>query len=323
MGKVSFIFRTDVHVADKGPASWKGDYSEEIWSNLEQVGYFARKHKAHAVLDGGDYFHVKTASRNSHSLIYRTAEIHKSYPCPTYCVEGNHDITYNNLGSIERQPLGVLYAAGVFHHLRDTVFESDGLKVRVVGVPYDPKQTLDNLLSIQKRPEDDYLVAVVHAWAGENPPAKVEEFFGEPVFKYRDLVTPDGPDAFLFGHWHKDQGVVQIKGTQFVNHGALSRGALTHENMSRIPKASLLEFTSEGLKVTLLPMKVLPAEEVFDVEQKERVETEGKSIDAFVERLQADVQFDSEGDITANLSKLDFASEVRDLALGYLEKVRQ
>jgi DNA repair exonuclease SbcCD nuclease subunit len=320
--KISFVFRTDVHVADKGPASWKGDYSEEIWSNLEQVGQLAVKYGADAVLDGGDYFHVKTASRNSHALIYRTAEIHRGYPCPTYCVEGNHDITYNNLGSIERQPLGVLYASGIFKHLRDVVFESEGMRVRVVGVPYNPKQTLEDLLSIQKQPEDDYLVAVVHALAGENPPAKVEEFFGEPVFRYRDLVTPGGPDIFAFGHWHKDQGVVRIGNQQFVNHGALSRGSLTNENMSRTPNASLLEFTPERATVTVIPLRVLPAEEVFDVEQKERVETEGKSIDAFVERLQADVQFDSEESITDNLSRLDFASEVRELALGYLEQAR-
>ncbi len=58
MSVIRFIFRTDVHVSDRSPASWKGDYPAEVWANLEQVGELAREHGALAVLDGGDYFHV-------------------------------------------------------------------------------------------------------------------------------------------------------------------------------------------------------------------------------------------------------------------------
>ena len=198
MPRVAFVYRTDTHVSDKSPASWKGDYPSEIWSNLEQVGQFATTHQATAVLDGGDYFHVKAATRNPHALVTKTAEIHRAYPCPTYCVEGNHDLAYNNLDSISRQPLGVLYAAKVFEQLREVVFEDGGLRVRVVGVPYSPFRKLEELRSIQKRAGDDYLIAVVHQLAGNNPPASVEDFFNEPVFRYPDLVTPDGPDLWCF-----------------------------------------------------------------------------------------------------------------------------
>src|SRR4051812_10569909 len=108
MPRVALLFRTDTHVADKSPASWKGDYPAEIWSNLEQIGQLAKTRDATAVLDGGDYFHIKTARRTSHGAIFRTAELHKGYPCPVFCVEGNHDLEHNNLASIEHQPLGVL-----------------------------------------------------------------------------------------------------------------------------------------------------------------------------------------------------------------------
>jgi DNA repair exonuclease SbcCD nuclease subunit len=178
MPRIAFIFRTDTHVADRSPVSWKGDYTSEIWSNLEQIGRMAIEHEVSAVLDGGDYFHIKAASRNSHGANVRTAEVHKKYRCPTFCVEGNHDLAYNNLESLDRQPLGVLYAAGVFQHLRETVFTDGDLRVRVVGVPYNPRRTLEELRSIQKQPGDDFLVAIVHALASENPPPKVEDFFG-------------------------------------------------------------------------------------------------------------------------------------------------
>lgn len=322
MPRLSFIFRTDTHVSDKSPASWKGDYPSEIWSNLEQVGRLARDHEVRAVLDGGDYFHVKAASRNPHALVTRTAEIHQAYPCPTFCVEGNHDIAYNNLESVAKQPLGVLYAAKVFEHLRETVFEDGGLRVRVVGVPYSPFRKLEELLAIQKKPGDDFLVVIVHALAGAEPPASVVDFFGEPVFRYADLVTPDGPDVWCFGHWHKDQGIVEIDGKRFVNQGALSRGALIRENIERTPKATLLEVTPSGLVTVSLPMVVAAPEDVFDFEKKERAEAEGAEIDNFVATLRANAEYDPSRSIEANLQSLDFAREIRDLALGYLERVR-
>lgn len=319
---LSFIFRTDVHVSDRSPASWKGDYPAEIWSNLEQIGELAKKYKATAVLDGGDYFHVKAPTRNSHSLVVKTAEIHAMYPCPTYCVEGNHDIAYNNLDTIEKQPLGVLYASGVFKHLREVVFKEGSLQVRVVGVPYSPFRTLEELRAIQKQPGDTHLIAIVHALASKNPPAHVEDFFNEPVFKYQDLVTPNGPDVYCFGHWHRDQGIEEVEGVRFVNQGAVSRGALVRENLDRIPKVALIECSKEGISVGSIPLKVAPASEVFDIVRKERAEAETRSIDQFVERLQSDIKLNTAANIETTISGLSFASEVRDMALNYLAQAR-
>ena len=318
----SFIFRTDVHASDRSPASWKGDYPSEIWSNLIQVGELARQYKAMAVLDGGDYFHVKAASRNPHSLVERTARIHADYPCPTYSIEGNHDIAYNNLDTVGKQPIGVLYATGVFRHLREEVFVEGDVRVRVVGVPYSPFRTVEDLKAIQKQPGDTHLIAIVHQLAGADPPASVEDFFGEPVFRYDDLLTENGPDIFCFGHWHKDQGIIEMGGKQFVNQGALSRGSLNRDNIDRTPKAALIECAQDGCKVTPLPMRVAPAEEVYDFERKERTERETVEIDQFVTKLQANASFNTEESIESNLLALDFAREVRDLALDYLERAR-
>ena len=322
MPRLAFLFRTDTHVSDRGPSSWKGDYPAEIWGNLEQIGRFARERDVRAVLDGGDYFHVKAASRNPHSLVVKSAALQKTYPCPTYCVEGNHDIQYNSLETIERQPLGVLYESGVFQHLREQVFEDGNLRVRVVGVPYNPHRTREELLAIQKKPGDSFLIAIVHALAGENPPPKVEEFFGEPVFHYADLVTENGPDVWCFVHWHKDQVIVTLGGKQFVNQGAVSRGALIRENTERTPKVSLLEVGPSGILTSMLPLIVAPAADVFDMERKERIEQESRSIDQFVLRLQQDAEINPEDSFETNIQALNFAQEVRGAALEYLERAR-
>jgi DNA repair exonuclease SbcCD nuclease subunit len=283
----------------------------------------AREHEVTAVLDGGDYFHIKAASRNSHALVIKSISVQNAYPCSTYSVEGNHDVTYNNLNTLDEQPLGVLYEGGTFKRLRDEVFEDGGMRVRVVGVPYSPGRTLAELQAIQKQPGDDFLLAVVHQLAGASPPAKVEDFLKDPVFRYQDLVSEKGPDAFMFGHWHKDQGVVEIGGKQFINQGAVSRGALINENTQRQPKVSLIEVTPSGLYVVEIPLSVAPAEDVFDFEKKERVEKETKSIDAFILQLQTNVNLDLAASIESNVAQLNFSQDVRETALTYLARARE
>lgn len=321
MPRLSFVFRTDTHVCDRSPISWKGDYPAEIWANLEQIGQIAKQREANAVLDGGDYFHIKAASKNSHGLNERSARIHRAYSCPTFCIEGNHDLAYNNLESLARQPLGVLYASGVFQHLRDQVFKDGNLQVRVVGVPYNPTRTLDDLLRIQKQPGDTHLIAVVHALAAKNPPPQVEDFFNEPVFPYEALVSRNGPDVWMFGHWHRDQGIEVIRDKQFVNLGAVSRGALIRENLERTPKVAFVEIDGDRLTVTPIDLLVAPASEVFDLEKKATQEKERHDIDQFILRLISDGAIDPNSTIEANIQALDFAENVRSEALRYLELV--
>jgi DNA repair exonuclease SbcCD nuclease subunit len=322
MSRLAFIFRTDVHQSDRSPASWKGDYQAEVWDCLDQIGELARKYKADGVLDGGDYFHVKAATRNSHGIVAQTAEVHRGYPCPTYHTPGNHDIAYNNLDTTGKQPLGVLYAAGVFHQLGEHVFEGGGLRVRLVGVPYNPKRTLEELRQLKKEP-GEVMIALVHALAAEKPPAHVEDFYGDPVFRYGDLVYDGGPDIWCFGHWHKAQGVVELQGRYFVNPGAVSRGALVRENLERVPQVALIEVTDKGVTVGTIPLTVPPAADVFDLERKERRETESQVIEGFIEHLQEGVDADPAASVEDNIGALvDFASDVRSLALDYLRRAR-
>lgn len=328
MSRIAFIFRTDVHLSDRSPASWKGDYQAEIWDCLEQIGELARKYKVDGVLDGGDFFHVKASTRNSHSIVAQAADVHRAYSCPTYHVPGNHDVTYNNLDSVGKQPLGVLYSSGVFERLGPDdscvdgfLFEDGEVRVRVVGMPYSSKRTLDDFRALKKGPGET-LICVAHALASENPPAHVEDFFGDPVFRYRDLVFDNGPDVYCFGHWHRNQGIVDVGGRRFVNPGAVSRGALVRENLERVPQVALIEITPDGVSVGTIPLKVAAASKVFDLEKKQRRDTESQVIEQFVGRLQDDVEADPSTSVEDNINALDFAPDVCALALGYLARAR-
>jgi len=318
---MKFVFRTDVHVADHAPAAWKADYRAEVFDCLRQIGVFADKINADAVLDGGDFFHVKAPTRNSHNLVAEAAKIHKRYPCPVYAIEGNHDLAYNNVETIGRQPLGVLFATGIFRQLRDAAITAD---VRVVGVPYSPDRTLEDLQAIRKRPEDRTLIAVVHALATENPEGTLDEFFGEPVFRYSDLALDDGPDVWMFGHWHKDQGAVRVNGKWFVNPGSVSRGALVQENLSRVPRVAVIDVddVTGQVDVRLVDLQVMPATDAFDIERRDRLEAESDDIVNFVGKLKDAALEDDAASIEDHLAGLDFAKDVRDAALEYLERAR-
>lgn len=321
MARVAFVFRTDVHCAEQSPESWKGDYPAEIWSNLVQIGQLAREHAVDAVLDGGDVFHIKAPTQNSHRLVAKVALVHQAYPCPVYCIEGNHDIKYNNLETLSDQPLGVLYNSRVFHHLRDETFRDGELEVRVVGVPYSPFRTLEDLQGIRKR-GSEVLIAIVHALAGENPPSSVEEFFGEPVFRYEQLIVDGGPDIWCFGHWHQDQGIVKIRDRSFINQGAVSRGALSRENLTRTPKVALIEVEPGSIRITPFPLDVAPASEVFDTERKARQDRENSNIEQYVARIQSGLLVNEQASIEETIGTLDFAREIHERALSYLQQAR-
>jgi exonuclease SbcD len=261
------VWRSDVHMADVSPGSRTDDWVEAICDKLRQVGKIAWGVKAQAVIDGGDFFHVKSPVRTSHRTIRRSVEIHKEgYPCPVYANFGNHDSVYGDIRWLHQQPLGVLYEAGVFQRLYDeheALFESGGVTVRVVGVPYHGVQYDRDRLNIKKG-DEDYLVVAAHLLATDTTQ---DSFYdGEDVIRYSDLRDLDA-DVWCFGHWHQDQGIQEIAdGKWVVNIGSLTRGSLSQDNLDRAPACAVLAFGPEGVCIERRDLQVEPASEVFDVQ---------------------------------------------------------
>jgi len=239
--------------------------------------------------------------------------VHGGYPCPTYAIVGNHDMTYNDLSTLSRQPLGVLYESKLFKRLTEEVFESGSLSVRVVGVDYAPGMTVATLADLVKSKGHSYTVAVVHALAEMAPSQKTQSFFNEEILDYRDLVFPGCPDVYVFGHYHKDQSVQEHLGVRFVNLGAISRGALTVENLERKPKIALMQFGGSGFSIE---EKVVPHEDasrVFDLERKQSVEIGKQSMDVFLDKLRSNATMIGSADIRLRMARFmeseDFTSD--------------
>lgn len=352
---VRLVWRTDVHLSDTAPASRKDDWADTVLGKLKQVGLVADRLRAAAVLDGGDFFHVKSPGRNTHDLVRRVADLHQRYPCPVYGNVGNHDCVYGDYAFLDQQPLGVLFATGVFGRCYDDyeVFfgpadtttpevraypftKKDGwLKgnpftlrdahqvgnipvVRVVGIPYHGT-TYDHLRFRNiKKGEEDHLVCMAHVLASEKGGTMFE---GEDIIKYSSLVDLD-PDVWLFGHWHKDQGVTSLGGKTIVNIGSLTRGALSQDEMVRRPACAALTFQrGQPVQVQVVRLKVAPPEEVFDVEGRVRQETRSMTMDAFVDSVKRKLVTERGKDLGEILDGMpDVPDKVRERVLLYLER---
>jgi DNA repair exonuclease SbcCD nuclease subunit len=322
LSEIRLLTSSDEHLADLAPGFRKDDYRASILRKLEWQGGMARRFKANAVLRGGDFIHVKAANKTTYATMVAATEIHQRYSCPTHAISGNHDMSYNDPLSIPRQPVGMLFESGIFRQMKDVVFEDDTLRVRVVGVEYTTDLDVAGLHDlVRKKPGDTYTVAFVHALAAMAPEEKIQSFFHERIFDYRDLVFEGCPDVYVFGHYHKDQGIVDHMGVKFVNLGAVSRGALTFENMERQPKVALIRASSQGIFVEEQVIPHEDASKVFDLERKKKLEHERRSLDDFISQFRANAAMpDAEGLEARKASLLQFPEDLRSLVLETLEE---
>lgn len=347
---IRLVWRTDVHLSDTSPASRKDNWTDSVLAKLQQVGLVASKMQAAAILDGGDFFHVKSPGRNTHDLVRRVAENHAQYTCPVYANVGNHDCVYGDYAYLDQQPLGVLFATGVFKRCYDDFevffgpvdatteahrayprhqgqwvdgnpFEHKNTRVpvvRVVGVPYHgTKYDMQRFARIQKG-EEDHLVCMAHVLASEKGGSMFE---GEDIIKYEDL-TSFAPQTYLFGHWHKDQGVTLVGSKTVVNIGSLTRGSLSQDEVERKPACAVLTFEKQQpVQVSVVRLKVPPASEVFDVEGRARVEARTLSMDAFVDSVKQKLITERGTDIKDIVQGMgDVPDLVRERVLLYLEQ---
>ena len=326
---INLVWRTDVHLSDRSPSSRLDNWADSVFEKLGQVRDLAREVKANAIIDGGDFFHVKAPGRNSHELVRRTLEHHSTYPCPVYCTPGNHDSVYGDYSFLPQQPLGVLFASGAFHRLYDeheVTFAYSGagttLKVRVVGIPYHGiTYDMERFRQIKKG-DEDILICVAHVLASEKGGAMFE---GEDIIKYSDLLDT-APDLYCFGHWHKDQGIVELGDKKFLNLGSLTRGSLSQDEVERQPAAAVIKCSmvqgSPVIEIDVHRISVRPASEVFDIEGRARQVKRQVEMDSFVNAIKDALQPQKEGEtLSDSINKFGgIPNEVRERALMYLEQ---
>jgi DNA repair exonuclease SbcCD nuclease subunit len=239
-----------------------------------------------------------------------------------YANVGNHDCVYGDYTFLPQQPLGVLYESGTFRRLYDEhelLLEADGVKVRVVGVPYHgTRYDLARLARIHRR-DEDYLLVVAHLLASPKP---CSMFDSEDVLLY-DQLDAYPVDGWFFGHWHKDQGVTKTPGGKtVVNIGSLTRGSLAQDDLDRVPSVAVVRCTRRSMVVEKRPLRHLPANVAFDLERRDasllREAVMEDHVNAVNEALKGSV---SKGDLRDDIRSMEGVNpRVREAAIMYLEK---
>ena len=72
---IRLTLRNDCHVHDKAPQSRVDNYLDTCISKLRCVAAHAKRTDSHAVIDGGDFFHAKAATKNSHEMVRRVIDL--------------------------------------------------------------------------------------------------------------------------------------------------------------------------------------------------------------------------------------------------------
>lgn len=316
---IRILTSSDEHLSDTNPGFRKDNYKNAILNKLAYQGELGQRAKVDCLVRAGDFFHHKSPSRTSHSTITSVAKIHQSYGFPTYALAGNHDMIHNDLESVDSvSPLGVLLNTGIFKNVNGVVLDKGSRRCRLVGIDYDPNLNIEKISNLcAKSKQDDVVIAFVHCLSSMAPSEKMSEFFHEPIFDYRDLVYDGCPDVYVFGHYHKDQGVQEHLGVKFINLGSVGRGALTFETLERKPKSGIITINTTGVEVEEVILDNSDPSEIFDIQRKEQINKERKHIKEFVDQLRNDSSVASISDFKDSLNT--FPDDVRKMAMEIIE----
>jgi len=306
---------TDIHLADKNPASRKDNYLESLLNKIEQARDICEEKKADVALCAGDVFHLKTPLKNSHHLVSQVISLFKRFPCPVLSIYGNHDIRQDNLSTLPKQPFYTLIKSGAIHYLEDEFFNNR--TIRVFGMDYVSNPEYSNFNRENKGEKVQICVAHVNA------SSKFDDLFGERVYKYQEL-SKTSSNIFVFGHYHPDQGIEEIDGKYFINVGSLSRGSLKKDELSRIPNLGFIEIDdSFNIKCEKLPLNVLSSEDIFDLEQKEKEDEEQEEIQNFINEMKDKLLVKDSDNLEEKIKNFNFEKSIIDKALEYFERAEK
>lgn len=302
MDRISFVTFTDIHISDNSPQNRKGNYKKDILDKLRQIGMVGKKLGVDFYLCGGDLYDHKAPMRNSHSLNTELIRIFNSYGAPIYATEGNHDLRNDSYVDFESQPISVLYEGKAMIQLRNELVEKGSLKVGLRAFPFQENPDMDNMPRASK--DVDCSVCIKHIYSTPE---------GGTLFKHKlysyDEIGILGDDIFLMGHYHVDQGIRVISthglDQHFINVGALSRGALSEDNIKRSPKICYVTITKDNgiveIKTQQVKLKVKSVEDIFDLQKKEEEKKKIQDAEDFVNKLKDSIsEEESEGDSIEN-----------------------
>ena len=229
-----FLYYTDTHFKAKNPKSRRDNFAQTILGKMDNVCEVGLEEDVDVFLDGGDLYDHAVQSPWEIMAMYEAIRKRHTY---TLAIAGNHPFR----GNVEVwKEFSGLY-----------------LMAKLLGPKYqirDPWIThiIDSDVTIWMHHTD--LVRKPVIWKHVLWDDYLEH---NPECKAGDIV--------LVSHYHPQQGVHEIDGVTFVSPGAVSRGTLAEDDLTRKPAFALLDIRGPGdwdIEIRTLPHQ--PADVVFD-----------------------------------------------------------
>src|SRR5208337_1573431 len=249
--RVNLVWSTDWHLTDIPPARRRDDYRNAILAKINFICGLVIKLNG-AGLCGGDVFHHKVPKHagNSFRLIIDIINALRRFPqgC-IYGSVGNHDLSYDRMDSLSRQPLGLLIEVGAYHDLNrePAVFTNgdESVSVSVETFPFaEGDATLQNIRGAGPRqPGINHRIGIVHAYGH---PGGAGSMFGTRTIGYDELKGADF-DILLWGHDHSRHETEEAHGITHINLGSLARAAFQYDEAERPVVATILSFEPGGV----------------------------------------------------------------------------
>ena len=307
---------------DTAPANAAETYPDDILDALSHIAWLEQLLVADAVVWAGDVFHFPQPGRTSHACVLKMIKAVNQYQ-NLYIVTGNHDISNHRLESIhEKQPLGVLFAAGA----KELTGWADS-DLPLYGVPWqqrwnDPEQWIDAFEDYTKGQEPSKSLVVTHAPIF--PPKEAE---GVPYELVPTALLADamGNQGYLhYGHIHEDHGVFEDGGVTFANVGAISRGSIAEYNILRDIKVLLWAMDDsdydDGFHEILIPSR--PAAEALKITKVEEEKRARVSLDEFLTEVgYREISITDTGSVADHIRSMELKPSVKTLALSILSDV--
>lgn len=233
---------------------------------------------------------------------------------------------YDRLDTLNSQPLGVLFTAGVKQLVGWNATDVKGKKLPVMGIPWQQdwleeghvKKAFEEYNPEGESFEDSLVVTHCPIY----PPVEAQKQLFELVPTSGEGSLSEAMDNtgyLYYGHIHEDHGFFTDGGTTFGNVGAISRGSLHEYNVER--KIQVAEWSPEnGFKAIEIPHR--PADEVFFLEEKAAHDEEEREFSDFLSDISAVTLAVSDTEsVVAYINTMDSPKPVKDRAVEILREV--
>lgn len=306
---MKFVYIGDPHERPSTPKSRTDNYFETYQEKVDEIKRLVQTHDAKAILQPGDFldapkydnaFLMEIIERWSTVPAYEllsqlkkgevnsaqvAKELEKSIPM--IGAIGNHELFGDSIQSYPKTSLAFLERMGfMILPTKEKPFiftEDDGTTIAITSGHYHSKMDTDAYLDdyIVEKKAADFHIHMVHGYLTNRDMGK--------LFKHTTLdkiAHATQADLTIAGHDHIGFPLTEVDGKWFVNPGSMTRTKNDLKEISRQPKALVIEVTKKnGVQVQEVPLAsakkghtVLSREAIEEKEAKSLQMEEIKSV---------------------------------------------